>query len=105
MWILLLLNLYFEAYYGIFNFERVLACQLEREGFVVSSRNLEALVFSLWSLFPAFCNYPVDTASGFEGIQEVLCETLRREPDLRGVICSSLQVSNFFHSNHKFVKF
>ncbi|CAA7401204.1 unnamed protein product [Spirodela intermedia] len=66
--------------------------KLERDGLIVSARNLKALVYSLWSLLPAFCNYPVDTASGFEGLQKVLCDTLREEPELRGIICSSLQV-------------
>lgn len=66
--------------------------QLEREGLIVSARNVKALVYSLWSLLPAFCNYPVDTASGFEGLQKVLCDTIRGEPELRGIICSSLQV-------------
>lgn len=74
--------------------------QLEKEGRIFSSRSTEALVYSLWSLLPAFCNYPVDTARSFEGLTIALCNALREEGDLRGVICSSLQVCmsqiNFF---------
>ncbi|XP_078444519.1 ARM repeat superfamily protein [Wolffia australiana] len=65
---------------------------LERDGLIVGARNTEALVYSLWSLLPAFCNYPVDTSSSFEGFQKLLCETLKEEPELRGIICSSLQI-------------
>uniref|UniRef100_A0A1D1YZ83 RRP12-like protein n=1 Tax=Anthurium amnicola TaxID=1678845 RepID=A0A1D1YZ83_9ARAE len=66
--------------------------KLEREGLIVSARNAKALVYSLWSLLPSFCNYPVDTATGFKSLQKVLCDTLREDPELRGVICSSLQI-------------
>ncbi|KAF6160901.1 hypothetical protein GIB67_025436 [Kingdonia uniflora] len=66
--------------------------QLEQKGRIFSSRGTEALVYSLWSLLPAFCNYPVDTANSFKGLQKALCSALRDDPDVRGVICSSLQI-------------
>ncbi|KAK1287476.1 hypothetical protein QJS10_CPB19g01953 [Acorus calamus] len=71
-----------------------LACrkQLEKEALFVSSRSVEGLVYSLWSLLPAFCNYPLDTAKSFEGLTVELCYALRNEPELRGIICSSLQI-------------
>ncbi|KAF6170949.1 hypothetical protein GIB67_014766 [Kingdonia uniflora] len=79
--------------------------QLEQEGRIFSSRGTEALVYSLWSLLPAFCNYPIDTANSFKGLQKALCSTLRDDPDVRGVICSSLQIlikqnKNFLEENN-----
>ncbi|CAL9057574.1 unnamed protein product [Musa banksii] len=65
--------------------------KLEKEGLIFSARSAKGLVYALWSLLPAFCNYPVDTSSGFKVIQEELCNALREEPDLRGIICCSLQ--------------
>lgn len=66
--------------------------QLEKDGRIVSARNADGLVYSLWSLLPAFCNHPVDTASSFKILQKVLCSTLRQEAELRGIICNSLQI-------------
>ncbi|MQM05498.1 hypothetical protein Taro_038315 [Colocasia esculenta] len=66
--------------------------KFEGEGLIVSARNTKALVYSLWSLLPAFCNYPVDTATAFTSLQKVLCDTLQADPELRGIICSSLQI-------------
>ncbi|KAJ0762602.1 putative armadillo-like helical protein [Helianthus annuus] len=57
-----------------------------------STRNLDGLVYSLWSLLPSFCNYPVDTAESFNDLEQELCRSLREESDFRGVICSSLQI-------------
>ncbi|KAM0003297.1 putative armadillo-like helical protein [Helianthus debilis subsp. tardiflorus] len=57
-----------------------------------STRNLDWLVYSLWSLLPSFCNYPVDTAESFNDLEKELCRSLREESDFRGVICSSLQI-------------
>ncbi|KAJ8491333.1 hypothetical protein OPV22_013054 [Ensete ventricosum] len=65
--------------------------KLETEGQIFSARSTEGLVYTLWSLLPAFCNYPIDINSGFNAIQKELCNALREEPDLRGIICSSLQ--------------
>ncbi|KAJ0983774.1 hypothetical protein J5N97_002130 [Dioscorea zingiberensis] len=62
------------------------------EGRIFSARSSEGFVYSLWSLFPAFCNYPIDTSSSFKLLQSTLCSTLQIEPELRGIICSSLQI-------------
>ncbi|MFS7899306.1 hypothetical protein Hanom_Chr00s052582g01780621 [Helianthus anomalus] len=56
-----------------------------------STRNLDGLVYSLWSLLPSFCNYPADTAESFNDLEKELCRSLIEESDFRGVICSSLQ--------------
>ncbi|XP_031500044.1 uncharacterized protein LOC116264144 isoform X2 [Nymphaea colorata] len=65
---------------------------LEKDGRVVSSRNMAGLVYSFWSLLPSFCNYPMDTAHSFGSLAKPLLEALNREPELRGLICSSLQI-------------
>ncbi|CAA2965615.1 RRP12 [Olea europaea subsp. europaea] len=65
---------------------------LEQEGRIYSARNVDGLIYSLWSLLPSFCNYPVDTAEGLKDLEKALCSALREEPDLRGIICSSLQI-------------
>ncbi|KAG6501722.1 RRP12-like protein [Zingiber officinale] len=65
--------------------------ELEKEGRVFSARNAEGLIYALWSLLPAFCNYPVDVNKGFKAIQKDLCNALLEEPELRGIICCSLQ--------------
>ncbi|PKA47068.1 hypothetical protein AXF42_Ash011742 [Apostasia shenzhenica] len=65
---------------------------LEREGHIFSARSAEGLIYSLWSVLPAFCNYPTDTSSSFKAIHDELCNTLRQEPELHGIICSSLQI-------------
>lgn len=65
--------------------------QLEQEGRVLAARSADALVYSLWSLLPSFCNYPRDTAENFRELLEALCTALREEHDIRGIICSSLQ--------------
>lgn len=69
-----------------------ITCQLEQEGRIYSARNVDGLIYSLWSLLPFFCNYPVDTAEGLKDLEKALCSALREEPDLRGIICSSLQI-------------
>ncbi|KAG9443732.1 hypothetical protein H6P81_015072 [Aristolochia fimbriata] len=66
--------------------------KLEREGRIVSSRTVDGLVYSLWSLLPAFCNYPVDTAKSFGGLTKALSSALHKGPDLHGLICSSIQI-------------
>nr|XP_029154576.1 RRP12-like protein isoform X2 [Arachis hypogaea] len=68
------------------------ARKLEKQGFKVSSRNADALAYSLWSLLPSFCNYPVDTAECFVNLQGHLCREIKEEPDVRGIICNSLQL-------------
>ncbi|XP_071911266.1 uncharacterized protein [Coffea arabica] len=65
---------------------------LEREGKVYSARSIDGIVYSLWSLLPSFCNYPQDTAESFRDLEKALCSALREEPDVWGIICSSLQI-------------
>ncbi|KAK2455632.1 RRP12 protein [Trifolium repens] len=66
--------------------------RLEKQGLMVSSRNADALVYSLWSLLPSFCNYPSDTAKSFKDLEKHLRNKLKEEPDIRGIICTSLQL-------------
>ncbi|KAF7836830.1 RRP12-like protein [Senna tora] len=66
--------------------------QFEQQGLMVSSRNADALVYSLWSLLPSFCNYPLDTAESFKDLEKTLCNKLEEEPEIRGIICTSLQL-------------
>ncbi|KAH6818389.1 ARM repeat superfamily protein [Perilla frutescens var. frutescens] len=65
---------------------------LEQEGKIQSARSVDGIVYSLWSLLPSFCNYPVDTAESFKGLERALCTALQEEHDVRGIICSSLQI-------------
>lgn len=46
----------------------------------------------MWSLLPSFCNYPVDTAESFKDLEKVFRKALHEEPDVCGIICSSLQI-------------
>ncbi|KAL3637285.1 hypothetical protein CASFOL_019584 [Castilleja foliolosa] len=64
----------------------------EREGKIHSARSVDGIVYSLWSLLPSFCNYPVDTAESFKGLKRALCTALQEEPEVRGLICSGLQI-------------
>ena len=66
--------------------------QLELQGQVSSSMRANGLVYSLWSLLPSFCNYPLDTAENFKELEKALCSALQEEPDTRGIVCSSLQI-------------
>lgn len=66
--------------------------QFELQGLMVSLRNADALAYSLWSLLPSFCNYPLDTAEIFMELEKTLCIKLQEEPDIRGIICTSLQL-------------
>ena len=66
--------------------------QLEIKGKIFSSRSADALVYSVWSLLPSFCNYPLDTAKSFKDLLRPICSALREENDVRGIICSSLQI-------------
>lgn len=50
------------------------------------------LVYSLWSLLPSFCNYPLDTTENFKDLEKALCSALQEEPDTHGIVCSSLQI-------------
>lgn len=68
------------------------AHKLEKQGLMVSSRNADALTYSLWSLLPSFCNYPSDTAKSFKVLEKHLRIKVKEEPDIRGIICTSLQL-------------
>jgi len=79
--------------------------QLEKQGLMVSSRNADAIAYSLWSLLPSFCNYPSDTATSFMNLEKHLRSKLKEEPDIRGIICTSLrlliQQNNIVDLEHK----
>ncbi|KAK2985261.1 hypothetical protein RJ640_009169, partial [Escallonia rubra] len=68
------------------------SAMLEREGRIHAARSVDGLVYSLWSLLPSFCSYPLDTAESFKDLEKELCSALREEPDIRGIICSSLLI-------------
>lgn len=53
---------------------------------------MDALVYSLWSLLPSFCNYPLDTVASFKNLEKALCSAIQEESDVRGTICSGLQI-------------
>lgn len=93
------LNFFMKKLLGMAKLIRQKSRKFELEGRVFSSRSADALVYSLWSLLPSFCNYPVDTAESFMDLAEVLCSALREENDIRGIICSSLQ--NLIQQNKK----
>ncbi|MCL7022506.1 hypothetical protein MKW94_005403 [Papaver nudicaule] len=73
-------------------FARKKSQRFEQENRIYSARNAAELAHSLWSLFPAFCNYPVDTANNFKALEEAIFRALREEPDVLGTICSGLQI-------------
>ncbi|KAF6173962.1 hypothetical protein GIB67_039913 [Kingdonia uniflora] len=77
------LSIFTKSILGMVGAIRHKSRQLGQEGRIFSSRGTEALVYSLWSLLPAFCNYPIDTANSFKGLQKTLCSTLRDDPDTR----------------------
>ncbi|KAI3681526.1 hypothetical protein L6452_36325 [Arctium lappa] len=64
----------------------------KQEGQIHSARNIDGLVYSLWSLLPSFCNYPLDTVESFKDLEKALCRSLQEKSDFSGVICSSLQI-------------
>ncbi|KAM7276742.1 hypothetical protein ACFE04_018608 [Oxalis oulophora] len=86
------LSFFTETILGRIAWAKKKARKLELEGRLVSSRSIGALGYSLWSLLPAFCNYPLDTAESFNDLGKALCDALREEPEIRGIICSSLQI-------------
>lgn len=57
----------------------------------VASKNAESCVQSIWALLPSVCNYPSDTAESFSLIAKTLGDVLTKEPELRGLVCSSLR--------------
>ncbi|KAL6974644.1 hypothetical protein U1Q18_028827, partial [Sarracenia purpurea var. burkii] len=86
------LDFFTESIFAMVGIVRQKSQMFEREGRIFSSRSLDGHVYSLWSLLPSFCNYPVDTAESFKDLEKVLCSALHGEPDVRGIICSSLQI-------------
>ncbi|KAM0891964.1 hypothetical protein ACQ4PT_026063 [Festuca glaucescens] len=66
--------------------------KLLKDDKLFSAKRAEGYVYSLWSLLPSCCNYPCDTSNTFEVLQNVICDTLKNQPDLRGIICSSIQI-------------
>lgn len=76
--------------------------QLEQEGKLHSARSVDGIVYSLWSLLPSFCNYPVDTAESLKDMERAICTALKEEPDVCGIICSSLQI--LIQQNKKIVE-
>ncbi|KAI3950422.1 hypothetical protein MKW92_010667 [Papaver armeniacum] len=73
-------------------FAREKSQRLLEEGRIQSLKEHRSAVYALWSLFPAFCNYPMDTANSFKDLKEALCRALPEEPDILGKICSGLQI-------------
>lgn len=80
---------YFSPWYS---FPTLYILQLEKQGLRESSRSADALANSLWSLLPSFCNYPSDTAKSFKDLERHLRSKVKEEPDIRGIICTSLQI-------------
>ncbi|XP_042050958.1 RRP12-like protein [Salvia splendens] len=78
------------------------SAMLKKEGKLQSARSVDGIVYSLWSLLPSFCNYPVDTAASFKSLEGALCTALQEEHELRGIICSSLQ--NLIHQNKRILE-
>ncbi|KAF2304163.1 hypothetical protein GH714_028179 [Hevea brasiliensis] len=76
--------------------------EFELEGRIVSARSADALLYSLWSLLPSFCNYPLDTAESFKDLEKALCSALREECDIRGILCTALQ--NLIQQNKRIVE-
>lgn len=70
----------------------LISLQCAADGKPVASKNAESCVQSIWALLPPVCNYPVDTAKSFSLIAKALGDALTKEPELRGLICSSLKV-------------
>ncbi|KAG8072653.1 hypothetical protein GUJ93_ZPchr0006g45349 [Zizania palustris] len=66
--------------------------KLLKEDKLFSAKRAEGYVYSLWSLLPSCCNYACDTSIHFGAMQNVLCDTLKNQPGLRGIICSSIQI-------------
>jgi len=76
---------YFSSWYS---FPTLYILQLEKQELMKA----DTLVYSLWSLLPSFCNYPSDTAKSFKDLEKHLRSKLKEEPNIRGIICTSLQL-------------
>ncbi|KAK9705625.1 hypothetical protein RND81_07G071800 [Saponaria officinalis] len=86
------LRFYVESLLGAVEFLKQKSHKLKLEGRVPSSRVVDSVIYHIWSLLPSFCNYPSDTAESFNILKKVLRIALDGEPDLHGIICSSLQI-------------
>ncbi|TYI71836.1 hypothetical protein E1A91_D07G017400v1 [Gossypium mustelinum] len=86
------LGFFCETLLGLVEEMKQRSRRLRLEGKVFSSRSADALVYSVWSLLPSFCNYPLDTAKSFKDLLKPICSALDEEHDIRGIICSSLQI-------------
>ncbi|KAL1833964.1 hypothetical protein DCAR_0104099 [Daucus carota subsp. sativus] len=86
------LNFFTESIFDMISLMKKKSAVLEQEGKIREARTVDGLTYSLWSLLPSFCNYPLDTAESFKDLEKALCGSLRDEPDIRGVICSSLLI-------------
>ncbi|KAM0969999.1 hypothetical protein EV1_017912 [Malus domestica] len=86
------LSFFTESILGMVGMIKEKSKKLESQGRIVSSRSSDALVHALWSLLPSFCNYASDTAESFKDLEQALCSALQDEPEIRGIICLSLQI-------------
>lgn len=86
------LRFYVESLLRMVGYLKDKSHKLKVEGRVHSARIVDSLTYHVWSLLPSFCNYPVDTSESFNLLEKVLCSALSEEPDLHGIICSSLQI-------------
>ncbi|XP_021736219.1 RRP12-like protein [Chenopodium quinoa] len=86
------MRFYVESLLGTVENLKQKSKKLKLEGQVQASRYADRIVYQVWTLLPSFCNYPLDTAESFRLLEEVLCNALYKEPDLQGIICSSLQI-------------
>ncbi|KAJ3696083.1 hypothetical protein LUZ60_001460 [Juncus effusus] len=86
------LNFFLRDILNVINSTQETIHKLVNEDKLFSAKRAEGYVYSLWSLLVSFCNFPRDTASSFTDLQKVLLDKLCNEPDLRGIICSSLQI-------------
>ncbi|XP_008242162.1 PREDICTED: RRP12-like protein [Prunus mume] len=86
------LSFFTESILGMARTIKEKSRKLESQGRTFSSRSTDALVHALWSLLPSFCNYASDTAESFKDLEQALCSALKDEPEIRRIICLSLQI-------------
>ncbi|KAK8660682.1 hypothetical protein V6N13_051597 [Hibiscus sabdariffa] len=86
------LSFFSETLLGLAGEMKQRSRKLELEGNVSSSREANSLVHAVWAMLPSFCNYPLDTAMSFKELLSPICSALHEEHDIRGRICSSLQI-------------
>ncbi|GAB2219203.1 hypothetical protein Droror1_Dr00006834 [Drosera rotundifolia] len=84
------LSFYINSLLSVVGHMKEKSRRLEAEGKMFSSRNYDAVTYSIWSLLPSFCNYPLDTAESFKDLEKILSHALSEESDLHGIICTSL---------------